>query len=87
MPVHDGRTSTVAFTPRKGHFRARDATRDNGRVAPHRSPRHLLRYTVEAPALALYRKMGFSDAAPPVEMTLLARTQAIMAKALARPGA
>lgn len=34
-------------------------------------------------ALALYRKMGFIDIAPPAEMAILKRTQVIMAKTLA----
>jgi putative acetyltransferase len=33
-------------------------------------------------ALGLYRRMGFADTLPPPEMTVLARTEVIMAKAL-----
>lgn len=36
-----------------------------------------------AVALAMYRRMGFQDAGPPPEMTVLARTEVIMAKSLA----
>lgn len=32
-------------------------------------------------ALDLYRRMGFQDAPPPVEMTVLARTEVVMSKA------